>query len=192
MAWWSNIAGTVTGYLRLGLSGVRLKNSAGNLLVRNAGDSADAEITASKINISAPSSVRVSSANGYGSTNTKIRRFTNTQQNVGSDITYADSATLGALFTINANGNYAISYTDSFSVAGSAGISLNTTQPTISIFSISEATRLCADTSATTDYISNCGTVAYLTAGSVIRPHTDGVAAGSIPAATSFTICRVS
>lgn len=40
MAWWSNIAGTALGYFRLGLSGVRLKNDAGALSVRNAGDSA--------------------------------------------------------------------------------------------------------------------------------------------------------
>ena len=44
MAFWGNIAGTVTGYLRLGLSGVRLKNDAGVLAVRNAGDTADAKI----------------------------------------------------------------------------------------------------------------------------------------------------
>lgn len=43
-AHWSNLAGTVLGYIRLGLSGVRLKNSAGSLSVRNAGDSADAVV----------------------------------------------------------------------------------------------------------------------------------------------------
>ena len=43
MAWWSNIAGTALGYFRLGLSGVRLKNDAGALSVRNAGDSAVAD-----------------------------------------------------------------------------------------------------------------------------------------------------
>lgn len=40
MAWWGNIAGTALGYFRLGLSGVRIKNDAGTLSVRNAGDSA--------------------------------------------------------------------------------------------------------------------------------------------------------
>lgn len=44
MAAWSNLAGTVLGYIRLGLTGVRLKNSAGELAVRNAGDTADAKI----------------------------------------------------------------------------------------------------------------------------------------------------
>jgi hypothetical protein len=41
---WTNLAGTLTGFLRLGLTGVRLKNSAGSLLVRNALDSADAVV----------------------------------------------------------------------------------------------------------------------------------------------------
>ena len=51
MAWWGNITGTVTGYLRLGLTGVRLKNSAGELAVRNAGDTADAPLKASAITL---------------------------------------------------------------------------------------------------------------------------------------------
>lgn len=41
---WTNLAGTVLGYIRLGLSGVRLKNSSGSLSVRNATDSADAQV----------------------------------------------------------------------------------------------------------------------------------------------------
>lgn len=44
MAAWSNLAGTVTGFLRLGLTGVRLKNEAGALAVRNAGDTAAAGV----------------------------------------------------------------------------------------------------------------------------------------------------
>lgn len=44
MAAWSNLAGTVTGFLRLGLTGVRLKNSVGELAVRNTGDTADAKV----------------------------------------------------------------------------------------------------------------------------------------------------
>ena len=40
------------------------------------------------------SMVRLNTANGYGSTNVCIRRFTNVVTNQGSDITYVDSATL--------------------------------------------------------------------------------------------------
>jgi hypothetical protein len=49
---WSDLFGTLKDNLRLGLAGVRLKNSSGNLLVRNTGDSADAQVTASKLNMS--------------------------------------------------------------------------------------------------------------------------------------------
>lgn len=52
MSLWTDLLGTTGAYFKLGLQGVRLKNSGGNLLVRNTGDSADAEVTASKVNIS--------------------------------------------------------------------------------------------------------------------------------------------
>lgn len=49
----SDLLGTLAGYLKIGgTTGVRLKNSSGNLLVRNTADSADAEVTASKVNVS--------------------------------------------------------------------------------------------------------------------------------------------
>lgn len=49
---WIDLVGTTKEYIRVGLAGFRLKNSSGNMLVRNAGDSADAEVTASKVNVS--------------------------------------------------------------------------------------------------------------------------------------------
>jgi len=49
---WSDVIGTLKSSLRLGLSGVRLKDSSGALLVRNTGDSADAAVTASQITLS--------------------------------------------------------------------------------------------------------------------------------------------
>lgn len=52
MAHFSDLLGTLASYFKLGISGVRLKDSSGNLAVRNTGDSADAEITVSKINVS--------------------------------------------------------------------------------------------------------------------------------------------
>lgn len=49
----SDLWGTTKAYFKVGgTTGVRLKNSAGDLLVRNTGDTADAAITASKANIS--------------------------------------------------------------------------------------------------------------------------------------------
>lgn len=49
----SDLLGTTKAFFKIGgNSGVRLKNNSGNLVVRNTGDSADAELTASKINVS--------------------------------------------------------------------------------------------------------------------------------------------
>jgi hypothetical protein len=48
--WISDLVGTAMSYLKIGFAGVRLKNSSGNLLVRNSGDSADAQVTTSQLN----------------------------------------------------------------------------------------------------------------------------------------------
>lgn len=49
---WQDLIGTTKAFLRIGFTGPRLKNSSGNLLIRNAGDSADVEATMLKLNIS--------------------------------------------------------------------------------------------------------------------------------------------
>lgn len=63
----SDLFGTSKSFFKLGLTGVRLKNSAGNLIVRNNGDTADTELTTSKANISGESLVINSDAAGAGS-----------------------------------------------------------------------------------------------------------------------------
>lgn len=52
MALWMDLLGTSKSFLRLGFAGVRLKNNAGGLDVRNPGDTADAAVTTSKLNVS--------------------------------------------------------------------------------------------------------------------------------------------
>lgn len=160
-------------------------------LVWDASASANKKVKLNKIS-AGPSMVRLNTANGYGSTNTKIRRFTNVVTNTGSDITYADSATNGASFTINTTGKYAISHSDQFTTGGGhAGISINSTQLTTNIGSIT------ASHIGATGYIANanetvCASVTLdLTAGDVVRCHTNGEAAGTLTNATQFTITRV-
>lgn len=138
------------------------------------------------------SMVRLNTANGYGSTNTMIRRFTNVVTNQGTDITYADSATLGATFTINTNGVYAISYTDCYSTAGAhVGISLDSNQLTTAIWSITASNNIASSVLASINNAVNCGATLYLPSGSVIRPHTTGVATGTSVNTIQFTITRV-
>lgn len=65
--WLSNLVGTVSGYFKIGgFTGVRLKNSAGDLLIRNTGDSADAKITTSQLKNSGDSIIVNSDAAGSG------------------------------------------------------------------------------------------------------------------------------
>jgi hypothetical protein len=53
MGWFTDLLGTTRAYFKIGgTTGVRLKNNSGNLEVRNTGDSADAAVTASKVNVS--------------------------------------------------------------------------------------------------------------------------------------------
>lgn len=63
---WQDLSGTIKSYFRLGFAGVRLKDSSGNLLIRNSGDSADAAITASQVNVSGNVVVVNSDAAGSG------------------------------------------------------------------------------------------------------------------------------
>ena len=136
-----------------------------------------------------PSMVRLHTANGYGSTNTMIRRFTTTVNNQGSDITYADSATLGASFTINTNGVYAVSYFEVFNSTAYAGLSLNTTTPTTVIQSIAAAEILSLGYgTGGVGSTPNAPWTGHLAAGAVIRAHTAGNASGG---ACQFTIQRV-
>lgn len=67
MSYWTDLIGTVRDSLRIGLSGVRLKNSSGNLAVRNPGDTADAALTASKVSVSGDTLEINSDAAGTGS-----------------------------------------------------------------------------------------------------------------------------
>jgi hypothetical protein len=136
------------------------------------------------------SAVRLNTANGYGSTNTKIRRLTNIIANTGSDITYADSAANGASFTINTDGVYAISFSDNFTAAGYVGISLNSSQLTTNVPDIAAADILAICTTAGASYLGECTAIIPLNAGDIIRLHTSGAATGAN--VTLFSIVRVS
>jgi hypothetical protein len=129
--------------------------------------------------------------NGHGSTNTKIRNFSNVV-NVGTAITGQLSSTNGASWTINTEGIYEFTCSDSRSGGGEdLGFSVNSTQLSTNIGSISQATpsslngRLAICTSPT-GLLTNCNSGPwYLPAGSVVRPHTNGSAD-----ATTLATCK--
>ena len=119
--------------------------------------------------------VFVTTGNGHGSTNTKIRRFTTTQLSVGTAITYADSASLGATFTINETAIYSIEYLDNHnSIRYWRGISKNSTQLTTDVAYISAATFLAGAQNSTDSAHTPISCITKLTINDVIRAHTDG------------------
>jgi hypothetical protein len=63
---WSNAFGTLKSAFNIGLTGPRLKDSSGNLVIRNSGDSADANITAAKVSASGNTIELNSDAAGSG------------------------------------------------------------------------------------------------------------------------------
>ena len=137
-------------------------------------------------------SVLLHTGNGLGSTNACIRRFTTVQSSTGTAITYADSATLGASFTINAPGLYAMTYTDKINAGSSVhGISKNTATPNGNITGNAAATRLGL-TVAAPNLASALTIVALLAAGDVIRPHTNAGQDNASPEFSNFSIRKIS
>lgn len=135
--------------------------------------------------------IRVTAGNGYGSTNTNIRRFTTSIDSVGSDIVYADSATLGGTFTIATSGVYAMSYLDFLNATSSIGISRNTASLTTNIVSIAASERIALGTTPGANLSTSVSITTYLAAGDVIRAHTDATASGASASLASFTIQRL-
>lgn len=144
-----------------------------------------------QVRVSGTSMVRLNTPNGYGSTNNKIRRFTNVVVNQGVDITYSDSATLGASFTINTPGVYAISYGDQYTATSSVGLSLNTTVPTSQVYTIPVAEILSISSAPAPNAASVAAWTGQLKPGDIVRPHTDGTASGTTTGAVQFTITRI-
>jgi hypothetical protein len=138
----------------------------------------------------AQSMVKVYGANGYGSTNTAIRRYLNITNGVngcviqGTDITVTDSATLGTSFTTNTAGVYSMSTNDQGT--GYWGISLNTTTPAATIIGI-PVTEMLVVASGGASGSSSC--TLYLPAGSILRGHHSTNAGGL---ATQFIMTKVS
>jgi len=137
------------------------------------------------------SMVRLNTANGLGSTNTTVRRFTNVVTNQGSDITYADSATLGASFTINTAGVYSINYSDAGASGTAIGITLNCTQNSATCENLTDPSQLLIG--GVTPAAGQAGYPSWtgqLAAGSVIRASL-GTNGTTYPKTCTFTITRI-
>ncbi|MGE0763248.1 MAG: hypothetical protein AB7N80_08220 [Bdellovibrionales bacterium] len=115
--------------------------------------------------------------NGHGSTNNKIRRFSNTRKNtLGSFATYADSAANGMSVTINVPGVYALFYSDRYSAgAVNIGLTLNSGSLTTAIGAVTYANgKRASSTTATSNFATQIASTMRLSAGDVVRAHDDG------------------
>jgi hypothetical protein len=119
-----------------------------------------------------------------------IRTFTTKRTDQGTSITYASDSAAGDTFTVNEDGIYAISYSDRSSVDSLFGISVNSSQVTVAISSITVANRLCI-TSASSGSFWNIATTVRLDSGDVIRAHWSSTNTLDSNANTSFTITQV-
>ena len=134
--------------------------------------------------------VRLHTYSGYGSTNTKIMIFTTNVGTTGTLITYATSSTNGASFTINANAFVTVSFNSDFGASNSIGISLNSSELTTNIGSITAANRLALSQTPAAGVPTCVSFTGYVASGGVIRPHTTGAAANTASNA-NFTISAI-
>jgi hypothetical protein len=136
------------------------------------------------------SSIRLDTANGYGSVGTKIRRFSNIRDNIGTDIEYIDSATDGASFVVKSAGVYHVSYTDEFNVASALGISKNASSLTAIVADLPKSETLAQSSTAGVNFSTSASWQGQLEVGDIIRAHTFGAATGATNRC-HFTISKV-
>jgi len=126
--------------------------------------------------------------NGTGSTNTKVRRYTDIVVNSGgADLTLAQSSTLGDSITVNTTGVYAISVADTATTPNDATIAINQTVVTSGVSALI-AMRFGVNSSQ----ISCATAIAKIVAGSVVRWTVDNNATLSTAGGVSFRITRIS
>lgn len=131
--------------------------------------------------------------NGHGSSSTRIRRFTTAVLNTTSDITFADSATLGSSFTIRNTGLYNIHYQDmKIGANATIGISVNSASVTSPIDTVTYANGGRGFTQTPGALLpGSLSTTLYLLTGDVVRAHTDGTLDATTEQTTVFNITKI-
>lgn len=132
MSQYLDLSGTTTSAIQIEKAGVKLKNNSGNLLVRNAADSADSEITTSKLNNSGNSIDLNSDAAGSGADWKYTLARPTSGMTADITLTFPDNdGTPGQVMSTDGSGNL------SFVSAGSTASSLKLDTTTIAFGSTS-------------------------------------------------------
>lgn len=121
--------------------------------------------------------IHLSHGNGYGSTNTMIRRFSRINKNsAGSHVTLTQSSTNGDSFTINTAGMYAICYGDFRNGDMAVAITVNDSAMTTTArtpITYAQGLRSMYNGVSLNDYGNTCD-VTDLAVNDVVRAHSDG------------------
>jgi hypothetical protein len=137
----------------------------------------------------------VNTGNGFGSTNTAIRRYTTTARSAGTAITYADSAGNGAAFTIVEDGIYSMTICDGnpSSGTGAFGITKNSAQLTTAIDAVTATTRLggYSELVAGGNAFFTVSWSGRLAKGDIIRPHFKAPTTGNTSDGVMFQIAKI-
>jgi len=121
------------------------------------------------------SELRLGSVGGYGSTNTKIVRYTSIEKLTGDALTVANDSATGTEITVNKDGILHIEYMEQFTVESWVGLSRNSTELTTAITSINAEDILAMTYVAGGNQATNiCVWSGKVYEGDVIRPHALG------------------
>lgn len=138
------------------------------------------------------SEVIVTAGNGHGSTNNKIRRYSTTALNTGSNITYADSSTNGGSFTINASGIYTMCwFDDNGGGTSNIGVTVNGSALTTSLRGLTYAQGKRAYTSPAASQPGTACWTGHLVNTDVVRAQDDGTPNETQDAFSMFSIVQV-
>lgn len=137
------------------------------------------------------SSTRVHTYVGYGSSGTKAMRYSITERNLGSSVTYIQSTVDGDSFTINETGLYHMQATHASSnAAGIIGIIKNSSDRTAFPYNLPVSERLVMAETESSGYRITASTTEWLVKGDVINVQADG-AGPTLSTQEVFTISKV-
>jgi hypothetical protein len=137
------------------------------------------------------SRVVLEGGNGFGSSNTNVRRYSTVVEASGADMSYADSATAGGSITINSAGLYLMVFTDAASTAPDMGITKNSTGAFGTSAGPSTNMAIFSGTVNNGNIVFGSSAIRYLAVNDVIRVNTDSTTGATTNNSASFQMHKI-
>ncbi len=136
-----------------------------------------------------------SSSNGYGSGNTRVRKYTTNDYNINvgatTEAAYCNNdATTGLVCTIYLPGTYCFSYTEVFNSSEDFGLTLNSVQGSTDVTSATSSTILAMGATVVADQPQSVSWCGHLNSTEFVWPHTRAAGASSVVVRSRFLIDR--